>query len=68
MMQDDILAGLNPAQLEAVTMIKGPVLVLAGPGFREDTRAGAPRGLYVCAWSVSSHRDHGRHLHEQGCG
>ena len=28
----DILAGLNPAQLEAVEAIKGPVLILAGPG------------------------------------
>ena len=31
-MHEDILAGLNPSQTEAVTTIKGPVLVLAGPG------------------------------------
>ncbi len=28
----DILSGLNPKQKEAVTSIKGPVLVIAGPG------------------------------------
>ena len=28
----DILATLNPAQREAVEAIKGPVLILAGPG------------------------------------
>lgn len=31
-MDTDILAGLNSAQREAVTAVKGPVLVLAGPG------------------------------------
>ncbi|MBN1375888.1 MAG: UvrD-helicase domain-containing protein, partial [Dehalococcoidia bacterium] len=28
----DILAGLNPAQKEAVQYIEGPLLILAGPG------------------------------------
>ena len=28
----DILAGLNPAQKEAVQHIQGPLLILAGPG------------------------------------
>lgn len=28
----DILSSLNPAQREAVTTVKGPILVLAGPG------------------------------------
>ena len=28
----DVLAGLNPRQLEAVTAPPGPLLVLAGPG------------------------------------
>src|SRR4051812_7013642 len=29
---DDLLAGLNPAQREAVTHERGPLLILAGPG------------------------------------
>ncbi|MCX7911697.1 MAG: UvrD-helicase domain-containing protein, partial [Dehalococcoidales bacterium] len=28
----DILAGLNPAQRQAVEAIQGPVLIIAGPG------------------------------------
>lgn len=51
----DIIAGLNPQQIQAVTAPAGPTLVLAGPGSGK-TRVLTQRVIYLISEGVSAYR------------